>query len=318
MAHEVETAMYVKAPAWHKLGNVLSEVPNTDEAIIASGLNWNVEKRALFAEIDGVKIETPMNGIFRNTDNQFLGECRDRYQLFQNAEAFEWCRPLSDSKLWNYEAAGSLKMGQTCWILLKQGEIELAKNDIIKEYLMMTWSHDGSKAITVMPTSIRVVCNNTLTSALKSEGFKSKIRHTMAMIPKLEEIKSLYSETAEAFKNQQTAFKMLLDTPMTDVQIEEYVEKILVANFNSDDEKKGRGLTILNNTRNLYLDMIKNGSGLASSEVAGTAFAAFQGISEATEHYLGGNRVKDRGENILFGNGGKIVESAFDLAMAYA
>jgi len=47
--------------------------------------------------------------------------------------------------------------------------------------------------------------------------------------------------------------------------------------------------------------------------LAGTHYGVYSGISEAVEHYLGGNRITDRGENILFRNGRIVLDKAFDL-----
>ena len=167
MSANLETGMFVRLPAWHELGNVIQYDPNTYEAYEVAGLNWTVSKQRLgFRDNFGNYHETDSYGLVRDKDNAFYGVCKDKYQIFQNKEAFDWARPLVESELFKWESAGALKDGRNCWILLNSGEREIIKGDALRNYLLMAWSHDGQRSITIQPTSIRVVCENTLNAAL--------------------------------------------------------------------------------------------------------------------------------------------------------
>ena len=317
MAHEFESGMFVKEEAWHKLGVVVEEAPTTEEAYELSGLNWNVELLPTFCHIGNTAVETGNFAIVRDKDNSIFGVVGDRYVPFQNKEAFNWCKPLVDSDLFTMETAGSLKGGRVCWALLKQGVAEVVKGDTLKSYLLMTWSHDGSKSVQVTPTTIRVVCNNTLQMALKGSSEISKVRHTASMIPRLEEVRKLHEMNAQAFKAQQDAFNILLDKHIETP--EEYIDRVMREVFGmSDNMKDGRGKTIAVNTKETLLDYAVNGSGIREQGIGNTLYGAFNGVSEAIEHTLGGNRVKDRGHNVLFGNGKVNIQKAFDIAMDMA
>ena len=192
MAHEFESGMFVKEEAWHKLGVVVEEAPSVEEAYELSGLNWNVELKPSFINIGDKAVATGDFAVVRDKDNSIFGTVGDRYTPYQNREAFEWCRPLVESDFWHMESAGSLKGGRVCWSLLKQGETEVVSGDNLKQYLLLTWSHDGSKSVMVTPTTIRVVCNNTLQMALDNSNEISKVRHTASMMPRLDEIRKMY------------------------------------------------------------------------------------------------------------------------------
>ena len=43
MSHEVETMMYTGSEPWHHLGKEVAGLQTSTEAIIAAGLNWDVE-----------------------------------------------------------------------------------------------------------------------------------------------------------------------------------------------------------------------------------------------------------------------------------
>jgi len=47
MAHEFESGFVVREQAWHGLATVLPENPSVDEALRASGLDWDVEVRPM-------------------------------------------------------------------------------------------------------------------------------------------------------------------------------------------------------------------------------------------------------------------------------
>lgn len=320
MASLFESGFFTRQPAWHRQGNVLEDAPTTEVAYEASGLNWQVNKQPLFFKNGDPQVDmaTDMFGLVRNTDNRVLGYCKEQYEIFQNIDALNWCDPLVSSELWHYETAGALKNGEVCWVLLKQGERELVRSDILKEYLLLLWSHDGSRAVQTMPTTIRVVCNNTLQMALDSATFRNRIRHTISMKPKLEEIRSIYSETREAFNKQDEMFNRMLDFTMSEGQVVEYVDSIMTGAYNRgniDEMEEGRSKTIAKNVRETLLSAAYNGTGAQELGINGTMYGVFNGIEEAIEHYIGGNRVKDRGMNILLGSGHDAVNVAYTNAV---
>lgn len=320
MAHEFESGMFVKEEAWHKLGVVVETAPNTDDALELAGMNWEVELLPAYCKINGNDVATGEFAIVRNKDNAIFGNVGERYVPYQNKSAFDWCKPLVETEFFQMESAGSLKGGRICWALLKADEAEVVANDTLKNYLLITWSHDGSKSVQVTPTTIRVVCNNTLQMALSASGEIRKVRHTANIIPRLEEVRKMHEATANAFKAQQDAFKRLLDKKIETP--EEYIDRIIREVFGAPDDlknmKEGRGKTILLNTRETLLDSAVNGSGIKAQGIGNTLYGAFNGVSEAIEHSIGGNRVKDRGYNVLFGNGKDYIDKAFDIAYQMA
>lgn len=60
-----------RVPAWHKLGQVVSEAQNWEQAMILAGLDWEVKKIQLSHPLTS----EPINawGTFRSDNNAFLG-----------------------------------------------------------------------------------------------------------------------------------------------------------------------------------------------------------------------------------------------------
>lgn len=51
MAHEFESGFFTNKPAWHNLGVVLKEPPTVEEALVASGTNWKVIEKPVYADM---------------------------------------------------------------------------------------------------------------------------------------------------------------------------------------------------------------------------------------------------------------------------
>jgi phage/plasmid-like protein (TIGR03299 family) len=164
MAHQIETMFYVRQTPWHGLGIEVTEALSSEEALTISGLDWLVEQRSIFTETGHLIPNYKAN--IRNTDNSILGVVSDRYQIVQNNEAFQFTDNLLGSGV-RYETAGSLQGGRRVWLLAKLPEKYIINGENIEPYLVFSNSHDGSQAITVAMTPIRIVCMNTLNLALK-------------------------------------------------------------------------------------------------------------------------------------------------------
>ena len=68
------------------------EAPDSEDALILAGLNWNVVQEPIYTEnteqISGYKVN------IRDTDRRVLGVVTDRYKVVQNREAFAFTDEL--------------------------------------------------------------------------------------------------------------------------------------------------------------------------------------------------------------------------------
>src|SRR5690606_10872309 len=66
-----------------------------------------------------------------------------------------------------YHTGGYLKSGEVVWLLARlPGDIQARGDDVVETYLLFSNSHDGSSAIDIRLTTVRVVCQHTLSLAL--------------------------------------------------------------------------------------------------------------------------------------------------------
>ena len=117
---------------------------------------------------DGGYVEVPHRKAVVRTDiRRVLAVMTDRYVPVQNREAFSFFDTVVSAGEAIYHTAGSLRGGRRIWVLAKlPGDLRVSQTDILEKYILLVNSHDGSAAVTMRPTTIRVVCNNTLTGAV--------------------------------------------------------------------------------------------------------------------------------------------------------
>lgn len=172
MAHEFESGFFVREPAWHGLGTVIDTAPTSKDALMYAGLDWSVNQDDVM--VNGVVVPGYKANI-RSTDKSVLGIVSDRYKIVQNVEAFDFTDELLGSGV-KYETAGSLRNGKTIWLLAKMETANIL-GDAIEPYLCFTNAHDGSGAVRVCCTPIRIVCANTLSLALRNAPRTWSTRH---------------------------------------------------------------------------------------------------------------------------------------------
>jgi len=175
----------LREPAWHGLGTVFAEPVSTEEMLRLAYMNdWNVRlEEVQFGE--GYVSQRPYFATVRDNpakagQKDVLGVVRERYRTFQNEQLFAFADGLLADGRW--ETAGSIKNGSVVF-----GSVALEREfvldptgvaDVVKNYLMVSSSHDGSAAISATITPVRVVCQNTLNIALANAEQTYKSRHT--------------------------------------------------------------------------------------------------------------------------------------------
>jgi phage/plasmid-like protein (TIGR03299 family) len=224
MPSAVENMFYVREVPWHGLGIRVEEAAASDEALRIAGLDWKVIQKPImtsgYEPIPGYKANV------RNIDNSVLGVVTDRYSIVQNEEAFAFTDALLGEGV-RYETAGSLQGGRRVWMLAKLPEKYIIGGERIEPFLVFSNSHDGSAAIKVCMTPVRVVCQNTLNLALSQARRSWSAKHTGNVQYRLHEAREtlglahLYMETLGA------EFNSLNRVKLSDSRVMEYINELL-------------------------------------------------------------------------------------------
>lgn len=224
MAANVETMFYTRVAPWHGLGVRVESALSSEEALEVSGLNWNVIQRPIMTSnydpIPGYKSN------IRDTDNRVLGVVTDRYRVVQNAEAFAFTDSLLGEGV-KYETAGSLQEGRKIWLLAKLPDKYIIEGEQIEPYLVFSNTHDGSGAIKVAMTPVRVVCQNTLNIALSSAKRIWSTVHVGDLAAKMDEAHCTLSLAQDYMGKLGTEFSRLSKIRLTDSKVMGYIEMLL-------------------------------------------------------------------------------------------
>ena len=181
MTANIETLFYTREKPWHNMGRMVQEAPTSADALHLAGLDWIVEPKPVYVENNGI-FGTAMEAIpgyvanTRNVDGQVLGIVTDSYKIVQNTDAFQFTDNLIGGDV-RYETAGSLANGKRVWLLAKLPDTEIV-GDKVERFLVFTNTFDGSGAVRVACTPVRVVCQNTLNYALHTAKRNWSVRHT--------------------------------------------------------------------------------------------------------------------------------------------
>lgn len=224
MSANVESMFYVRETPWHGLGTKVMEALDSEGALIAAGLNWNVIQEPIFTgenePIRGYKAN------IRDSDRRVLGVVTDRYKVIQNHEAFAFTDELLGQGV-RYETAGSLQDGKKVWLLAHMPHEYIISGERISPYLLFSNTHDGSGAIKVALTPIRVVCNNTLNLALSTAKRSWSMVHTGDIRSKMQEARDTLFMAERYMDELGKEFEALRLKKLSDQKVMEYIEVLL-------------------------------------------------------------------------------------------
>lgn len=223
MAAFVESMFSVREKPWHGLGTIVKEAPDSREALRLAGLDWEVHQKPVYTEsgiIPGYKANV------RSTDQKVLGVVTDRYKVVQNTEAFAFTDALLGNGV-RYETTGSLQGGRKVWLLARLPREYIISGERISPYLVFSNTHDGSGAVRVAVTPVRVVCNNTLNLALQTASRSWSMVHTGDIKGKIREAEDTLFKAEDYMDKLGNEFEALRRKKVTDRQLMEYIETLL-------------------------------------------------------------------------------------------
>jgi phage/plasmid-like protein (TIGR03299 family) len=229
MTHEVTSAAYSRQPAWHRLGITVDRDMTADEALRLAGLDWSPVRSPIYTRslTAGGCWETEVpdrHAITRSDTGAVLGTVSGRYhvvphsRLFGIARSIERVRPGA-----SVESAVELQGGRSIVCLVRMGAWSIGGDESV-DYLCLSTSHDGSSAVRSYPTSIRVVCKNTV---VLSEGIADRrnliirIPHDADAMDRLDTLEESLSFAAQGLSEWQSVARTLADRPMTARQLDD-------------------------------------------------------------------------------------------------
>ncbi|MFI3172209.1 MAG: DUF932 domain-containing protein [Eubacteriales bacterium] len=309
MAANVESMFYVRETPWHGLGVRVVEALSSSEALEKAGLDWQVLQEPIYTELEEEIASYKAN--VRDKDRKVLGVVTDRYKVIQNAEAFSFTDGLLGEGV-RYETAGSLQGGRKVWILARMPQEYIISGERISPYLLFSNTHDGTGAIKVALTPIRVVCNNTLNLALANAQRTWSMNHTGDINEKLEEVKDTLLRAEKYMDALGKEFEQLRAKEITDEAVLEYIQLLLPLEEDATP-------TQVKNIKRLREDMRKRYFEAPDlQDVGKNAYRFINAVSDFATHANPLRRTANYKENLFTRTveGNPLIDKAYELMQA--
>lgn len=230
MAHEITaTDSVVTARGirpWHGLGKTLDGILSPAAAIDAAGLGWTVSLQKLgitHPEFSG--LDVPAYAVVRMGTSTVLGVVGERFTPVQNADLVSVLDACVENGA-KIDTAGSLLGGRVVWFAAALGDYEAA-GERHRDFLVISHGHDGTRAVTIRRTAVRVVCWNTLTASDRSPGAFFSVRHTESAEGRIGAIGSLIASGDATRAKFQDAAKRMAAWKLTEREQVEFILRSL-------------------------------------------------------------------------------------------
>lgn len=318
MAHLVQQMAYVGATPWHGLGNELPPKQSIDVWAEKAGMNWSICESPVryladqAGALGAIMTFDDQKVLYRSDTKTPLSVVGNRYQIVQPREVLEFYRDLTEVSGFELETAGVLKEGRKFWALARTGKSTSIKGcDTVNGYLLLATSCDGTLATTATPTTVRVVCNNTLTVALSGASSAIKVPHNTSFDPLA--VKKQLGVAVTQWDSFMYRMKTLSERKVKTHESLNYFLKVLCQSDGHTDP--AMGLTnerALKRVQALYEGAGK-GSDLASAQ--GTAWGLLNAVTEYVDHERRARSQEYRLDSAWFGQGANLKQRALDHAL---
>ena len=321
MAHAIETMAYTGETPWHALGNAFSAKQSIDVWAKEAGMDWNICEtpvRYLADQIGSLGSIMSFNDqkvLYRSDTKAALSVVSGRYQVVQPKAVLEFYRDLTEISGFELETAGVLKEGKKFWALAKTGkEATLKGNDVVKGYILLATSCDGTLATTATPTTIRVVCNNTLTIALNGASSAIKVPHSTSFDPQA--VKTQLGIAVSQWDSFMYRMKTLSERKVKSHESMNYFLKVLCQTDNQVDSQQG----LMNERALKKVQALYEGQGHGSEldSASGTAWGLLNAVTEYVDHEKRARSPEYRMDSAWFGQGASLKQRALDYALQLA
>ena len=310
--HLVQTMAYAGDKPWHGLGNRLAPQQSIEVWKRQAGMDWKIEE----AEVRyvagnhnlGVIHAFPEQKVLYRSDNRTpLSVVSKRFQVVQPGEILEFYRDLIASNGFELETAGVLREGRKFWALARTGQSTTLKGrDKVDGYLLLATACDGTLATTAQFTSVRVVCNNTLSIALGNATGAIKVPHRSQFDPDV--VKRQLGITVSSWDGFVARMRALAERPVDPDSVEGLLRRVLTY------AAPNGGTMVVNEQALASVRALYEGGGrgaqMASSR--GTAWGLLNSVTEFVDHHRRARSDDHRRDAAWFGAGAQIKQRAWD------
>ena len=316
MTHLVQTMAFVGQTPWHGLGIRLEPKQSIETWSREAGMDWQIMSAPVNYRPQNTESEhLPFDDhkvLYRSDTNAPLSIVSARYQVVQPRDVLEFYRDLTSVAGYELETAGILKGGKKLFALARTGKSALLKgSDAVNSYVLLATSCDGSLATIAVPTTVRVVCNNTLAVALNNTVGAVKVPHRTAFDASA--VKRQLGIAVSGWDEFMVRMKALSNRKVNALEARSYIAKVIC------DVPAGTQLpSVLSHERAMKrVEELFNGSGRGAELAAakGTAWGLMNAVTEYVDHERRARSQEYRLDSAWFGQGAGVKQRALQQAM---
>lgn len=229
--------------------------------------------------------------VTRSDNNAVLNVANSTYQLFSNRETFELVEMMLDSTAVDggvkFETGGVLKGGKLVWALARLDQpIEVVGANGARDaspiypYLSVLNSHDGTAALRVINTSIRIVCWNTWSAAERDSeqsGRTYSFRHTESIRDRIHDAQKEVLGAQDSTHRWVEYANRMIAIPWEDRQVEQFLQDFIPMPPTPTE----RSAANVEEARNAVKRFYRSAS---CASIAGTAWGMIQATGEYLDH----------------------------------
>jgi phage/plasmid-like protein (TIGR03299 family) len=313
MSHEIDFSngqanfAHVGEKAWHGLGQQLEAGQSIAAWAQAAGLAHEVKRSTVqYQTEDGLMMPHAGRDVLYRADTLApLGVVGKDYNIVQPAQVLDFFARLAEHNNFELETAGALSGGKRIWAMAKvnNGEAVIG-HDVVKPYVLLATSYDGTLATTAKLTSVRVVCSNTLGYASAEGGDTIKINHSKKFDSR--EAALDLGIAANGFDKFLLDSRKLAQQEVGQVFVDAFLKKLLPQNLRTT---KADPTPIESTKAYKSIMALFNGQALGSDlpEARGSAWALLNAVTEHVDHNLNqnaawfgyGNALKNKARDLL-------------------
>lgn len=318
MAHFIDKMAYTGHAPWHGLGSKLTEKQPIEVWQREAGMDWTIRESQVRFDPYGeggqaTSLYPDQKVLFRSDSLIPLSVVSQRYQVVQPHEILEFYRDLTEMFGYQLETAGVLKNGRKFWALARTGQSAALKNDdVVEAYILLATSCDGTLATTATPTTVRVVCNNTLTIALNGSTQSVKVPHSTRFDATA--VKRQLGLTASIWDDFMYSMKALSERKVSSADAKAYISRVITdTTALSAVSAKVTNFRALNRVTALYEGQ---GMGAGLTAARGTAWGLLNAVTQYVDHERRARNSEYRMDSAWFGQGAALKQRALGLALA--
>jgi len=324
MAHQISivngVAQYASTQReWHGLGQMMPVGASVEEWQKQAGMDYKIQRARIRYATEVVSPDTPAHQLqtiddkivlFRSDTLAPLGVVSDSYKVVQPAEVLEFFREWADKGGVTIESAGVLFGGKRYFATAKLGDAVSVDGgrDRIVPYALLSTSADGSLATECRWTTVRTVCNNTLTMA-RRDAAAFKVSHRSVFNP-------TDARAAVEAANEEFGAFMSTARKLASIKVESRLAEDMTALLLTSptrDRDAARESTGFERIMGLFQG---GGKGSTLETARETAFGWLNAVTEYTDHHIRARNDENRTASALWGPGDDLKQRALEIALA--